>query len=478
MWFGDISAAFLQGEQLDPQRIVLVKIPVGYPSFVQEHLQSYLPTGARLDMVRFVKGGFGLAESPRLWFKKLQKTVTRLGAREWALIPGVFSFFHEGRVVAMLACHVDDIRMIGDPVESPKIWDKLKEEFTFGEWRDASEDWVKFCGRYEKQLEDGTVEMQMDEYSDKVEYPPQRSQPTGPRDHLDNKLTEKEKKWIGHVCGQLNWLARQCRGDLLFGVSRVQQLAGVEDPAALQELSVLVDRAKDKKKVRFSSLDCPLDEMVILSASDASFAGMPRGRSQGGGVIMAANPKVLDGPAKAVPLTFHSGLIKRVVRSSLAAEVSQAADSMENADFVRAVIAEATKASFSLRCWLPFVAQWRLIAVLDSRTGYDLLNGANHGEDRRLAIDIAAFKQALYEDGASRLTRWVPGHEQVADDLTKLMGNGKLTDILFQNMWSLKDNEEAKLLRADAAARKRKYRQKISTDRAASERARHELQRG
>ena len=477
MFFGDISAAFLQGENLDPKRVVYVAIPKGYSSFVQEYLKTLLPPHARTDVVQFIKGGFGLAESPRLWFKKLQRTVKKLGAHEWALIPGVFSFFQEGRVVAMLACHVDDIRMVGHPVDAQHIWDKLKQEFTFGEWRDARDDWVKFCGRYERQCEDGSIEVQMDEYSQKVEFPPKRQRPAGHRDQLENKLTPKEKKWIGHICGQLNWLARQCRGDLLFGVSRVQQLAGVDDPVALEELTILVERAKNPQRIKFTKLGCHVDEMVILAASDASFGGMPRGRSQGGGVVLAANPKVLDGPATSIPLFFQSGLIKRVVRSSLAAEISQAADTMEQADFVRAVLAEATKEDFSLNCWLGYVSQWRLLSVLDSRTGYDLLMGANHGEDKRLAIDIAAMKQALFEDGGSRMVRWVPGHEHVADDLTKLIGNGRLAEVLSQNLWSLKDNDQAKELRSDAAARKRRYRQKVLEERSALEKGRR-LQRG
>ena len=69
------------------------------------------------------------------------------------------------------------------------------------------------------------------------------------------ELTVTERKWVGHVCGQLSWLARQCRGDLLFGVSRVQQLAGVGDPAALDKLYILVERAKELKTMRFKPLD-------------------------------------------------------------------------------------------------------------------------------------------------------------------------------------------------------------------------------
>ena len=103
--------------------------------------------------------------------------------------------------------------------------------------------------------------------------------------------------------------------------------------------------------------------------------------------------------------------------------------------------------------------------------------GANHGEDKRLAIDIAAMKQALFEDGGSRMVRWVPGHEHVADDLTKLIGNGRLAEVLSQNLWSLKDNDQAKELRSDAAARKRRYRQKVLEERSALEKGRR-LQRG
>ena len=50
--------------------------------------------------------------------------------------------------------------------------------------------------------------------------------------------------------------------------------------------------------MKFSSLGCDLAQAEILAASDASFGGMPRGRSQGGGVIMIANEKILDGQPK------------------------------------------------------------------------------------------------------------------------------------------------------------------------------------
>ena len=79
--------------------------------------------------------------------------------------------------------------------------------------------------------------------------------------------------------------------------------------------------------------------------------------------------------------------------------------------------------------------------VLDSRTGYDPLNGTALGEDKRLAIDIAALKQSLSEDAGGRLIRWVPGEELLANDLTKLCGNQKLMNALMTATWALRDAE-------------------------------------
>ena len=52
------------------------------------------------------------------------------------------------------------------------------------------------------------------------------------------------------------------------------------------------------------------------------------------------------------------------------------------------------------------------------------------------------------------------GEEIVADDLTKLIGNGRLMDVLEGGKWALKNTAAAKQLRADAAVRKRAYRQR------------------
>jgi hypothetical protein len=467
VFFSDISAAFLQGDYLPAERRVFVQTPKNYPLFVRRFLQNKIPAGARTDLFRMKKAGFGLAESPRLWYHRFKRGAESIGGREMKLCPGVFSFFGpDSQLRALLAVHVDDVRLIAHPDHQQAMHEKLNALFSFGEWKHP-DDWTKFCGRYEKQLENGTVLMQMDSYAERLLDPPLRSS-TRQR----YPLQPNEKKWIGTITGQLNWMARQCRADLSFGVSRIQQLAGVNDPSALTELKILVDRARQPVTIKFEHLGCDMSEMIVVAVSDASFAGMPRGRSQGGLAVAFANPKILEGQSKLCIVTHHSGLLKRVVRSSLAAEISQAANALEEADFTRALLAEVLKPDFSLANWLAVAAMWKLVLVLDSRTGYDLLNGTALGEDKRLAIDIAALKQSLAEDAGGRLIRWVPGEELIADDLTKLCGNQKLMNALMTATWALRDTEVARKLRADAAARKRTYRQRVSANRAYMEQMR------
>ena len=100
-----------------------------------------------------------------------------------------------------------------------------------------------------------------------------------------------ERAWIGAIIGQLSWLARQLRADLLYGCSRIQQLAGANDPEALLELKILVDRAREPHFHVFKHLGCHINDLVVLAVSDASFGGMPKGRSQGGMVVLMGQPE-------------------------------------------------------------------------------------------------------------------------------------------------------------------------------------------
>eukprot|EP00435_Cladocopium_sp_Y103_P071268 s9_g37.t1 len=451
VFYEDVSAAFLQGQQLPSEREIYVKIPQGYPDEAMRELEKLIGPGMRADLVRLLKGGFGLPESPRLWYLEYRQTLLDLGGRELWLLPGFFVFDdEEGNLIGLACIHVDDTRYTGSPA-ADRIWKALHERLNFGKKRSGCDGWVKFCGRYERQ-DPVTKEIfySMDEYCRTIPCVQERG-----ADDMIRELTPLERKAISSVIGQLAWAARQCRPDLCYGCSHVQQLAGQQCPTALKWLNKVVKRAKLLSEMPVRRLDCSLEEVVFLAISDAAYAAQPGGGSQGGLMVAIAHPNIQFEPSKLVILESQSSRLQRVVRCSMSAELSMAATAFEHGDYLRAVYSEILRPQFRLCKWKMFASQWKHILVLDAKVAYDALKSETAPTDRKLIVDIAVLRQALEDEAESGYVRWVPGKEIPTDGLTKWYANGSLEKIMGDGMWSLMDNETAAELRRRVAERKR-----------------------
>ena len=183
--FEDVTAAFLQGHKLPPEREVYVRLPKGYPDYILEFKK--LGKGFRSDVPQLTKGGFGLPESPRLWYMCYKDTLEKTGMKELKLSPGVFVAHHrDGRLRAVACIHVDDTRYCGDET-SQEIWDQVHAALNFGDYRKATDGWVKFCGRWEKQnAETFEFEYCMDNYAVNLE--------KMKNEEAEGDLTSQEKK--------------------------------------------------------------------------------------------------------------------------------------------------------------------------------------------------------------------------------------------------------------------------------------------
>ena len=179
--YEDVSAAFLQGKELPRKERIYVRVPKGYPTEVTDFLVSELGADVRDDLVELTKGGFGLPESPRLWYLEYKDTIQDLGLHEMSLLPGVFRAFHpppQRRVRALASIHVDDTRYAGDET-AQEIWDQLRSRLKFGKQRKATDGWVKFCGRWERQdPETFEMEYSMAEYIKAIPFARTRTSPS------------------------------------------------------------------------------------------------------------------------------------------------------------------------------------------------------------------------------------------------------------------------------------------------------------
>ena len=544
--YEDVSAAFLQGKELPRTEKVYVRVPAGYPEEVAEFLLAGLEGGSRPDLVQLTKAGFGLPESPRLWYLEYKDTIEDLGLRELALVPGLFRAFHpDGTLRAMASVHVDDTRYAGDE-SSQVLWDALHQKLKFGKLRRATEGWPdgwqKFCGPWEKQCPttcemwvsmqeyvksiplargrdektlpaanakgsstsgstvtststsggsstlgsavtststsggsstlgsavtstttSGGSEMSLDRPTasgdDKVVIEMMHDQITGV--HEEPELSPEERKLIGSIVGQLNWAARQGRYDLSFVSSMVQQLAGQGRAEALKWVNSAVRRAREGCDCVIRRFPCALDEMLIVSVSDAAYGAMPNGGSQGGTLVMIADPAILAGPGPVYIVEATSSKIQRVVRCSMSAEVSSLATAFEHGDYVRAVWAELVDHTFKLGQWKLSAAKWRHLLVTDAKTGYDAIASEVLPSDRKIAIDVGVLREGLLEPCSENYIRWVPGSEMPGDGLTKWAHNQVLTKVMCSGEWSLVDTPEAQELRRLAATKRSAWRRKV-----------------
>jgi hypothetical protein len=253
----------------------------------------------------------------------------------------------------------------------------------------------------------------------------------------------------------VNWAARQCRYDLSFGASHVQQLAGAGDPQALVWLNKLIRRSHQDFIMKIAYLGCPIEELVVLSISDAAYGAQPKGGSQGGLIVAMAHPDVQRGEARLAVVEAQSTRLQRVVRCSMAAELTMAATAFEHGDYIRAVLAEIMFPRFNLKAWKMSASWWKHIMVLDAQVAFDAIVSEMAPSDRKLIVDIAILRETLEDEKGNSFLRWVPGQEMPGDGLTNWNDNGALARVLIFGVWSLCDTELAARIRRKVADRKR-----------------------
>ena len=99
---GDVTCAFLNGH-VDKRSIYLRPPKLGLPG---------VPEDAHLEVQ---KGVFGLANAPRLWWRRFREILEGLGFEEMKLLPCLFaSRGEDGEILGMLGVHVGGIILCGD----------------------------------------------------------------------------------------------------------------------------------------------------------------------------------------------------------------------------------------------------------------------------------------------------------------------------------------------------------------------------
>ena len=155
--------------------------------------------------------------------------------------------------------------------------------------------------------------------------------------------------------------------------------------------------------IRFPCLGKP-NEMRILLFSDVAYANLIDGVSSTEGYIILL--AVSNG--RCCPLAWCSKKIRRVVKSTIAAETLSMVDGLDMAVYLGCSLAElfTCDKGFQLDCYI------------DNHSLFENIHSTKAVSEKHLRIDIASIKE-MVDRGEISSVKWIPAGYQIADNFTK-----------------------------------------------------------
>ena len=390
---GDISAAFLQGSQLDR------KLVLGSPYDMEED-----------DLIVVSTTVYGTKDAPRGWFKNLDGTLVSHGLRRVPMEAGFYVLNGQRDdgatyIRGLLLIHVDDLLWSGDELLD-KIMADVQQTYHFGSLEVQD---FKYCGRRLQQTSQG-ISVTCPDLISRVRPIVLDQRRRGQRDQA---ATETEKNQLRSIIGSLNWLVRVCRPDIAYSVARLQSAMAkpsVQDLVDANGLVKYVARTKGEG-LFYPKAALDFSDLMIVAIQDASYAadydvsvtGDKLGhRSQSGRILCLAAREYgqcLDGVL--YPVQWHSTIIRRVCRSTMQSETLSLQLGATEAEHLRGVVhgLYTDFGKLGTESWM-VDAQDRT-QVLWVTDCYSLLShllnpAAGSVADKRLAIDLCALRQELW----------------------------------------------------------------------------------
>eukprot|EP00439_Symbiodinium_sp_Y106_P011645 s11830_g1.t1 len=360
IWGADIKTAFLSGD--NSNRDLYFRPPA--------EIREFLGLSED-DVLRLEKAAYGLAEAPRAWFLRLTRELLAAGLEVSQLDPCVFVLRERSTRALLGICgvHVDDLLGGGKPAMDECLA-RLRQKLPFGDFRKTT---IKYTGAEIRQLPDLSIEVSQEAYIDKME-----EVSTKPFGKSSNPLPEPslmraccgQLAWVANhsrpdqaflasylqgtqdkalvaepslmraCCGQLAWVANHSRPDQAFLASYLQ---GTQDKALVAHLDMYNKAVRELKarKVTLKFPPVPLERWRLLAITDAGWGVRANGESQGGLILCLCDQDVIDRkPGKTWVIEWSSKKLRRVVRSSTAAETMSAQNGLDAIEFAQSFLQE------------------------------------------------------------------------------------------------------------------------------------------
>ena len=377
----DVKTAFLQGDKIDR------------PVYLLPPPEAKCEKGKLWKLKKCV---YGLNDAARSWYLTVKKELIKLGAEMSKLDQAVFTWYYEGKLHGIISTHVDDFCWGGSKIFRQSVIENIKTTFVI---KSEEINKFKYVGLEIEQKEEEII-ISQDKYVEALEMTPYFVS-----SERMNRLSPKDETTVRQVNGKLNWIATQTRPDLSFDVSEFSLFMKRGKVECFKQANKNIKKAKrEKSQICIPNLG-NLDKLSIVAYSDASFANLEDGGSQGGYIIFVVGDK-----GNYFPLHWQSRRVRRVVKSTQAAETLAMVDMAEACIFYRTFICELLH--------IENLSKIPVVCKTDNSGMYECVHSSTQALDKRLRIEISILREMLRKKEIDEIT-WIPTNCQIADSLTK-----------------------------------------------------------
>ncbi|CAK0843154.1 unnamed protein product, partial [Prorocentrum cordatum] len=231
IYAADVEAAFMQGDEQPDQQL--------YMAQPREGLLGLNPK----QLIKILRGVFGLATAPRQWWAKLKRT---LFAVEEKLSDNYVFRLHQHSLY-------------------PGLYDRLHKLLPWGDWRGLP---FTFCGKQAWRDQEGVLHLRQTEYANTIEEIPLSKER---KTELSSDATPAEFSDNRSALGALGRLSSQTRPDLAAGVAMGPRTQNKPTSQDLLETNRLIKLARKHADV---GLEFPKlrGAMCLVTLHDASWA--------------------------------------------------------------------------------------------------------------------------------------------------------------------------------------------------------------
>ena len=338
---------------------------------------------------------YGLCDAARAWYLRVREELLNLGVEASSYDSALFYWTCGGCLKGIICVYVDDFVFAGTDEFYETVIAKLQSLFLVGTVEQGS---FKYVGINIVNLPNGGISVDQCEYSKSIKTVSVSRERVATR---NSELSSDEKMEYRSLVGQLNWIGTQTRPDILFDVCELSVSCSGATVDHVLRLNKVVSRLQNQQvKINFPQTD-EIGEMCLEGYSDASFGNLPKSASMGGFIIF-----LRDKSGRRCPIYWQARKIRRVVKSTIAAETLALLDCAEAAVYIANILCEITGNALKIYC------------LVDNKSLVDSLHSSKNVEDRRLRIDLAVLQDMLLRKEIADVS-WVATGLQLADCLTK-----------------------------------------------------------